>query len=70
MRRLAKKILCLIGLHSWGSPQDDFPWIPSEADCARILHDRTWPNYPYQRCAHCAARRSLPKTYVPMRRSP
>lgn len=70
MKRLARRILCVIGLHRWGPQQDNFPLIPSEEDCGRLLYgDRAWPNYPYQRCAHCEARRDLGKTYVPMQRS-
>ena len=70
MKRLAQWILCTVGLHRWGPQKDSLPLVPSEDDCARLLYgDGAWPNYPYQRCTRCEARRNLPKTYVP-RRSP
>lgn len=68
-----RKILCVIGRHRWGPIEDYFAPIPSEADCARLLYGgrswaNAWPNYPYQRCEICAARKDLPKTYGEMRR--
>jgi len=62
-----RKILCALGIHQWGSPQDHFPTIPSEEDCAHILYNREWPNYPYRPCVACSARQSLPKIYVQIR---
>lgn len=59
-----RKLLCAVGFHRWGLPQDWFPLVPNEADCTRIFFgDGSWPNYPYRRCGSCTARKKLPKTY-------
>jgi hypothetical protein len=65
-----RRILCVIGLHRWGPQEDNLPLVPNAADCGRWYYGgKGWPNYPYQRCTRCEARKDLPKTYVPMERT-
>lgn len=68
-----RKVLCALDLHRWGQVQDNLACILDNDNCERLLYEdrswaESWPNYPYQRCEICQARRDLPKTYGETRR--